>query len=73
MDTIGENAFYGCTSLTSVYCKAATPPDLDWWEVTAFVNNASGRKIYVPRASVNAYKNDEDWSQYADAIVGYDF
>jgi hypothetical protein len=38
-----------------------------------FDNNASGRKIYVPRASVNAYKLADGWSNYADSIVGYYF
>ena len=35
--------------------------------------NASNRKIYVPAESVDAYKSTEGWSDYADAIVGYDF
>ncbi len=38
-----------------------------------FDSNASGRKIYVPTASVDAYKSAEYWSNYADYIVGYDF
>lgn len=38
-----------------------------------FDSNASGRKIYVPRASVNAYKSAEYWKNYASYIVGYDF
>ena len=38
-----------------------------------FNNNASGRKIYVPAASVEAYKAADGWSDYADYIVGYDF
>ena len=41
-----------------------------WW---AFDNNASGRKIYVPRESVKAYKSASYWSGYADYIVGYEF
>ena len=69
--TIGNYAFDGCTSLTSVYCKATTPPALDGTEV--FYSNGSGRKIYVPVGSVNAYKSAEYWSEYASAIVGYDF
>ena len=36
-------------------------------------NNASGRKIYVPAESVDAYKSAEFWSDYADDIVAYDF
>ncbi len=74
--TIGFRAFYECSSLTSVYCKATTPPvafiysDYYW---SAFDYNASGRKIYVPMESVEAYKSASGWSEYASAIVGYDF
>ena len=38
-----------------------------------FYDNASGRKIYVPTESVNAYKKASYWREYADYIVGYDF
>ena len=68
--TIGDYAFNYCKSLTSVYCKAITPPA---GGASMFLSNASGRKIYVPTESVEAYKSAEYWSDYADAIVGYDF
>ncbi len=74
--SIGDSAFEICTSLTSVYCKATTPPTAipdssSRWD--AFDYNASGRKIYVPEESVEAYKNAEYWSDYADDIEGYEF
>ena len=68
--TIGEGAFSGCSSLTSVYCKAVTPPAGGYG---MFDDNASGRKIYVPMESVEAYKSAEGWSEYATSIVGYEF
>ena len=69
--TLIENyAFYGCSSLKEVYCKPTTPPT---GKSNMFKNNASDRKIYVPRNSVEAYKTAEYWSEYADAIEGYDF
>ena len=68
---IGDFTFTLCDSLTSVYCKAITPPALGGNYV--FVYNGSGRKIYVPTESVEAYKSAEYWSDYASAIVGYDF
>ena len=68
--TIRFEAFGGCSSLTSVYCKAITPPAGGDF---MFYDNASGCKIYVPMESVNAYKSAEGWSDYADAIVGYNF
>ena len=68
--TIGDYAFYGCSSLKRVYCKAITPPAGEYY---MFYNNASDRKIYVPKESVVAYKSADGWSYYASAIVGYDF
>ena len=73
--TIGIYAFSNCSSLTSVYCKATTPPvaliSYGYWN--AFDGNASGRKIYVPMESVEAYKSAKYWSSYKSSIVGYDF
>ncbi len=73
--SIGGYAFYDCTSLTSVYCKPINPPrpyllQGYWW---AFTFNDADRKIYVPTASVEAYKTASYWSVYANDIVGYDF
>lgn len=68
---IGGSAFYSCDNLTSVYCMATTPPALGGF--IAFDNNGSGRKIYVPHESVDAYKKAKGWREYANAIVGYDF
>ena len=67
---IGDFAFRYCYSLTSVYCKAATPPAGGYY---MFGSNASGREIYVPAASVAAYKSAAGWSDYASDIVGYEF
>ena len=75
--TMGDSVFLDCSVLESVYCKATTPPVATYtysspsW--AAFANNAENRKIYVPAASVAAYKAADGWKEYADAIVGYDF
>ena len=68
--TIGNAAFCYCSSLTSVYCEATTLPTLG---LVVFDDNASGRKIYVTAESVKAYKAAENWSEYAEDIVGYNF
>ena len=67
---IGEEAFCRCSSLTSVYCKPTTPPTGGDY---MFYSNASGRTIYVPSASVDAYKAAWSWSNYKSSIKGYDF
>ena len=68
--SIGKWAFAVCSSLTSVYCKPTTPPA---GGITMFPWNASGCKIYVPTASVEAYKSAAGWRAYEDYIVGYEF
>ena len=67
---IGVQAFAYCTSLTSIYCTPMVPPRGSY---EMFANIATGCKIYVPTASVDAYKSAYMWSNYADYIVGYDF
>ena len=74
--TIGDSVttmngtFANCSSLTSVYCKAITPPSIN--DIT-FSKSITGRKIYVPHDSVNAYMSAQGWKEYAGDIVGYDF
>ena len=72
---IGGFAFNSCSSLKEVYCKPTTPPTtFEYsWAWCAFDYNASGRKIYVPRNSVDAYKSASYWSNYKNGIYGYDF
>ena len=75
--TIYNDAFYNCYNLVNIFCTPIVPPTASYWhgeyEWEAFDFNASGRKIYVPRSSVEAYKLAEGWSNYASDIVGYDF
>ena len=73
--SIENNAFADCTSLSNVYCKAKIPPTIYTYyhDEGVFKGNAEGRKIYVPKESVEAYKKATGWSNYASDIVGYDF
>ena len=68
---IGGEAFSFCNGLKEVYCKAITPATITG--LLVFNSNASGRKIYVPVESVEAYKSALYWRDYADDIVGYEF
>ena len=67
---IGKEAFAYCSSLKKVYCNATIPPSLG---SSAFSYNATGRRIYVYEECVEVYKSASGWSDYADAIVGYNF
>lgn len=63
---IEEQAFSGCTGLEEIYVKATTPPTIK--NVSAFTGVTA--KIYVPKASVEAYKTANIWSGFADRIFG---
>ena len=64
--SIGYYAFWGCSALSSVIIYA---PSLDFYGTNVFDGNASGRKIYVPMASLDTYQTN--WSAYAGDIVGF--
>jgi hypothetical protein len=65
--SIGVSAFSYCSGLSTVIVEPTTPPTIDGTNV--FGNEASGRKIYVPDASLNAYKTATNWSTYASDIL----
>lgn len=62
---IDDGAFIDCSSLTSVTVNATTPPTLGGSYVFYNTNNCP---IYVPAASVEAYKAASGWSEYASRI-----
>ena len=61
---IGFSAFQSCYSLTSITVNASTPPTLGGYAFDATRNCP----IYVPSASVDAYKAATNWSSYASRI-----
>ena len=63
--SIGGGAFQSCPSLTSITIEATTPPTLA--DNNAF-NYTNDCPIYVPSASVEAYKAATNWSNYASRI-----
>ena len=62
--SIDSSAFNGCSSLSSVTVLATTPPTLGY----NVFNNTNNCPIYVPDASVSAYKSATNWSTYASRI-----
>ena len=60
--------FDGCTSLRQVVIRATTPPTLDE-DYGPLFENCNNCLIKVPSSSVQAYKEAEGWSNYADRIV----
>lgn len=70
---IGMGAFMNCISLSEIIVNAVTPPTLEYnsslSSYTQFENNAPGRLIKVPAASLSAYRSATGWSDYASSIV----
>ena len=64
--SIGGYAFYDCSGLTSLTLLAYNPPDTGGLYV--FGGNNQNLTIYVPVASVEAYKGASGWSKYAEII-----
>ena len=62
--SITWGAFAACTGLTSITINATTPPTLG----KDVFNDTNNCPIYVPAASVNAYKTATNWSSYASRI-----
>jgi len=65
--SIGDRAFSSSHNLVEVVIKAITPPTL---HQDAFKDCSDNFKIYVPKASVEAYKAASVWSGFADRIFG---
>lgn len=63
--SIGNWMLSGCTTMEVLICRALTPPTFDR---NPFYNSNSTFIIYVPDASVEAYKTASGWSSYADRI-----
>lgn len=69
INSINDNSLTECYSLKDVYIKEVSPFDLSPNTFKDCDRNLLS--IWVPRASVEAYK--EKWSAYKDNIKAYDF
>lgn len=65
---VGYSAMSECTNLKRIYSLPTVPPRGAYY---MFENNAEGRKIFVPSASLEAYSSAYGWEDYANDIVGF--
>lgn len=66
---ISAYAFNYCTALTAMTSLATTPPTL---ENGPFINIGSNAMLFVPEASINAYKENDDWSSFTTVLPHLD-
>ncbi|MBQ7691925.1 MAG: leucine-rich repeat protein, partial [Muribaculaceae bacterium] len=62
LTTIGENAFAGSKTFTSVTCNAVNPPTGGVFD--AAVYRACANQLVVPEGSEAAYRADQNWGNF---------
>ena len=62
--TIGESAFIGCSGLKSITCQAPVPPMLEYYWNGVFANVDKSIPLYVPEASIDAYRSADQWWEF---------
>jgi hypothetical protein len=68
VQSIGATAFFSCSVLESFEIDRNTPPTLEANNVLDAYSPLLPLKIYVPSASVAAYKSATNWIEYQNAI-----
>lgn len=68
LTSIAALAFNACTEMMEYHFKSTTPPTLAGTNAFTGINQIC--KIYVPTASVAAYKAAANWSTYSNYIFG---
>ncbi len=64
---VDDSAFHKCTSLTDMYCYAEQVPETG---KDIFVeSNYTNATLHVPAASVEAYKNAEQWKDFGNIVA----
>jgi len=66
LTTIGVNVFNGCVSILEYTFLSTTPPTLG--NINSFTGINPACKIYVPDASVAAYKIATNWASFSSYI-----
>ena len=64
---IDDSAFHMCTSLTDVYCYAEQVPETG--KDVFLSSNYTNATLHVPAASVEAYKNAEQWKDFEEIVA----
>ena len=64
--SIGEDAFNGCSGLTTIYVGTESDTVCSLSSTNAIPSSVTD--IYVPASLVDSYKSATNWSNYADKI-----
>lgn len=70
LKNIGSGGFYKCTALTNVTCLATVPPTCAKDNVF-YSLDTKNCTLYVPEASINAYKAAFVWKEFFNIETGF--
>ena len=68
VENIQSSAFSSCVSVKAFHIKPTIPPTMQ--TTSAFGSMSTDTKMYVPTESLEAYKTANNWSTYADRMIG---
>jgi len=72
LTALGSDAFYGTTTLDTLYLRSFTPPSYSESEGNDGFGH-EGLVICVPKGFEDLYKESSSWSRYAEYIQGYQY
>ena len=67
VEQLNIKAFYDCGRLANVTCLATVPPTMYAW-YSFYDSNYAAVTLHVPGASIEAYKNDENWGMFTKIV-----
>ena len=72
LTSLGAWAFYHCTGLTEIICKALNPPTCDEkYGMMAFEEVPTTTPLWVPKASVDLYKEATRWKRFKNNTYAF--
>jgi hypothetical protein len=68
---IGIFAFYGCTSLSSIYVRNNTPSSITLGSNVFYDVNKTSCTLYVPTGKTSAYQEAAQWQDFSTMVEPY--
>ena len=72
LTSLGKYAFYACTGLQEIICKAVNPPTCNsQGGIISFLEVPKTTPLWVPRGSVSLYQEANGWKKFKDNTYAF--